>query len=321
MKKLFTILLVLISLTSQSQVLQEPTIYGILYNINGAKTATLVPTVNGVPVLPTPLKKYNQGAIWIDSTNKKLYFYNPSDSSYNEAGLSQSTVDSILGGYYTRGQVDSIIAVTKSLFNGGTTGQTLVKNSNTDLDFSWSTPAGSTNSNTGSGYRLAVPFTNNIRTIFSVSPILLDSVTNTNALTFTFDTTLYHSTAYSNTVYGSLSQQNTNTSNIASNTTAITGKQNSLTLTTTGTSGAATLTGSTLNIPQYTGGGITADSIITATAGQTSFIFSSVPASINDYIIFINGNATTNFTTSGNTITLGMTDLLAGDKVRYKRIK
>jgi len=32
-------------------------------------------------------------------------------------------------------------------------------------------------------------------------------------------------------------------------------KQNTLTLTTTGTSGAATLTGATLNIPQYTGGG------------------------------------------------------------------
>jgi hypothetical protein len=33
-------------------------------------------------------------------------------------------------------------------------------------------------------------------------------------------------------------------------------KQNTLTLTTTGTSGASTLTGATLNIPQYTGGGV-----------------------------------------------------------------
>jgi predicted lipoprotein len=37
--------------------------------------------------------------------------------------------------------------------------------------------------------------------------------------------------------------------------TALNGKQGTLTLTTTGTSGAATLAGSTLNIPQYTGGG------------------------------------------------------------------
>ena len=37
--------------------------------------------------------------------------------------------------------------------------------------------------------------------------------------------------------------------------TALNAKQDTLTLTTTGTSGAATLVGSTLNIPQYTGGG------------------------------------------------------------------
>src|SRR6185312_12116669 len=80
-------------------------------------------------------------------------------------------------------------------------------------------PIGNTNSNIGSGYRLAVPFTNNIKTVYAVSPILLDSVTNTNALTLKFDTSSYHSTAYNNALYGSLSQQNTNTSNIASNTT------------------------------------------------------------------------------------------------------
>lgn len=42
---------------------------------------------------------------------------------------------------------------------------------------------------------------------------------------------------------------------VNTNTTAIAGKQNTITLTTTGTSGAATLSGSTLNIPQYSGGG------------------------------------------------------------------
>lgn len=85
-----------------------------------------------------------------------------------------------------------------------------------------------------------------------------------------------------------------------------------------------TLSGSYPNITFNASGGsssTTADSTITATAGQTSFTFSSVPASTNDYIIFVNGGAITNFTVSGNTITVGMTDLLAGDKVRYKRIK
>jgi hypothetical protein len=41
----------------------------------------------------------------------------------------------------------------------------------------------------------------------------------------------------------------------AANWTTFNGKQDALTLTTTGTSGAATLTGATLNIPQYSGGG------------------------------------------------------------------
>lgn len=50
-------------------------------------------------------------------------------------------------------------------------------------------------------------------------------------------------------------------------------KQGALTLTTTGTSGAATLVGSTLNIPQYSGGGGMAigGSITSATAGSVLF--------------------------------------------------
>lgn len=60
-------------------------------------------------------------------------------------------------------------------------------------------------------------------------------------------------------------------------------KQNNLTLTTTGTSGAATLVGSTLNIPQYSGGGLTSlngqsgssQTFATATTG-TDFSIASV---------------------------------------------
>jgi hypothetical protein len=391
MKKLLTILLVLCVFTGSAQVLQEPTIYGTLYRNVGGKEAILVPSVNGVPVFPTSLKQYHQGAIAIDTLNKKFYFYNPADSSWNALdSYTKAQIDSIISDLpdysnkvdSVKNRNDSIFYVTKGIYHYSgykrtdisgkvnytdsltkyvtptqlkdsiktdyvkpigywdndtlkfytITDSTLADNSDTTVPTTRAVKAyvdnhagvgggGSPNSNIGSGFRLAVPLTNNIKTIYAVAPILLDSVTNTNALTFKFDTSVIHTSAYNNGQYGSLSQQNTNTSNIASNTTAIAGKQNSLTLTTTGTSGAATLTGSTLNIPQYTGGGITADSTITATAGQTSFTFSSVPALTNDYIIFINGNATTNFTASGNTITLGMTDLLAGDKVRYKRIK
>ena len=56
--------------------------------------------------------------------------------------------------------------------------------------------------------------------------------------------------------------------------TQINAKQDAITLTTTGTSGAATLTGATLNIPQYSGGGAsnyksTTDGIATSTANNT----------------------------------------------------
>jgi hypothetical protein len=63
-----------------------------------------------------------------------------------------------------------------------------------------------------------------------------------------------HTQTYYDLRYGSLSQQNANVTNIATNTSAISGKQNTITLTTTGSSGAATLTSSTLNIPNYASG-------------------------------------------------------------------
>ena len=47
--------------------------------------------------------------------------------------------------------------------------------------------------------------------------------------------------------------------------TALDLKQNNLTLTTTGSSGAATLTGSTLNIPQYSGGASGVSQIVAGT--------------------------------------------------------
>jgi hypothetical protein len=70
------------------------------------------------------------------------------------------------------------------------------------------------------------------------------------------------------------------------------GKQDALTLTTTGTSGAATLVGSTLNIPQYSGGG-GGSSIIKLTS-QT-LLASSWTLSGGFYIYtFSNVNITTN---------------------------
>lgn len=50
---------------------------------------------------------------------------------------------------------------------------------------------GGTNSNIGSGYRWAVPSTNNIKTAFGGFGVVLDSTSNTNAITAKVDTTRY----------------------------------------------------------------------------------------------------------------------------------
>lgn len=77
-------------------------------------------------------------------------------------------------------------------------------------------------------------------------------------------------------------------------------KQNALTLTTTGTSGAATLIGSTLNIPQYGGGGgasivrltgqtLTASSW-TLVSGYYTYTFSNVNITVNTRVDFTPDN-------------------------------
>lgn len=55
--------------------------------------------------------------------------------------------------------------------------------------------SGNTNSNIGSGYRLAVPLTNNIKTLFGNNTITIDSSSNSNALTIKADTS-YLATQY-----------------------------------------------------------------------------------------------------------------------------
>jgi hypothetical protein len=55
---------------------------------------------------------------------------------------------------------------------------------------------GSPNSNIGAGYRLAVPNTNNIKTLFNGYSVLIDSSSNTNGLTFKVDTANISTKAY-----------------------------------------------------------------------------------------------------------------------------
>jgi hypothetical protein len=72
------------------------------------------------------------------------------------------------------------------------------------------------------------------------------------------------------------------------------GLQSTLTLTTTGTSGAATLVGSTLNIPQYSGGGGLSGGNIAVTKLPSGSIYSNIPY----------GGSNTTFNATANVIYL-----------------
>ena len=90
---------------------------------------------------------------------------------------------------------------------------------------------------------------------------------------------------------------------------ALDAKQNTLTLTTTGTSGAATLVGSTLNIPEYAGGGggvtsVTGTSPVVSSGGTTPDIsMAAATTSVNGYL------TSTDWTTFNNKLTTVSGDL------------
>ena len=106
-----------------------------------------------------------------------------------------------------------------------------------------------------------------------IHDVSITSVANNNSIFYDSATSLWKNRAVSatdidanvsNTEFGYLDGV---TSSIQ---TQINSKQNTLTLTTTGTSGAATLVGSTLNIPQYTGGSGGTSRTIVVTTGNTT---------------------------------------------------
>jgi hypothetical protein len=109
--------------------------------------------------------------------------------------------------------------------------------------------------------------------------------------------------------------------------TALNAKQDTLTLTTTGTSGAATLVGATLNIPQYSGGGggggtiykLTAQTLTAASwvlvSGYYTYTFSNVNITTNTRVDFTPGNASySEVTTCGM---LPQVDVTAGSCTFY----
>lgn len=140
---------------------------------------------------------------------------------------------------------------------------------------------GSDNGMVGAGFRPLANGTQNLRTLFGSTQIAIDSTTNTNGLTFTIPdasiTSAKLATVNSNVgsfTYSNITVNNKGQITAASSGTidatptngstapvssdgvfdALAGKQGTITLTTTGTSGAATLIGNTLNIPNYSSG-------------------------------------------------------------------
>lgn len=91
---------------------------------------------------------------------------------------------------------------------GASTGKLLVQYNIGFNKFVMAANVGSTNSNVGAGLRLAIPNTNNIKTLFAGSNITIDSVSNSNGLTitasgiYTFSTGLTNS---ANTITANLS--------------------------------------------------------------------------------------------------------------------
>jgi hypothetical protein len=92
MRKLIIILFVIIGQVSFGQVYQIMPQYGYSAPRFNTDSTLQLPTFNGVPTLKS--NKTNKGAIAIDSTNGRFYFYNPKTSAWSQV-TGGSSVDTI----------------------------------------------------------------------------------------------------------------------------------------------------------------------------------------------------------------------------------
>jgi hypothetical protein len=123
----------------------------------------------------------------IDTVTKKLYYYDDQGSSTDSTSITNlGNGDSLLAA------VDSVTVGVKSLVAG--TNITLTPTDSTITINS--TASGNPNSNIGSGYRLAIPNTNNIKSLFFTYGGTIDSTTNSNALSLRVDTSLVSTKLY-----------------------------------------------------------------------------------------------------------------------------
>lgn len=151
---------------------------------------------------------------------------------------------------------------------------TLIDSIHGKIKFMPAISGGSTNTSIGAGYRFAVNLTNNIKSFFAVSPILLDSSTNTNAITAKLDTSVVHTSAYNNATYQPIGSYVSSFSNVnitSGSSSTVSGGQQIITINPSSTLATYTLTlsGSPNNndvIIIRAGGTITSGVVVTSFA-------------------------------------------------------
>lgn len=241
MGKLFTLLLIAISFSGFGQVYQNFNAYGWEVNrikINGGLT---LPTYSGLPSI---------GTVSNSSVNLRgTLIYNTNDSTiYGWSGTQWRTIGG--GGSYSAGNGVTLSGSTFKL------GGSITENTEIDGDETY-----------GFGFHKITDF--KIGLPSKASATVLSGDADGNAIwakvpyaalstavadSFLSKKNVDDSTAASPANYVTQYQRKKTSDSLSSN---IALKQNTITLTTTGTSGASTLIGNTLNIPQYAGGGST----------------------------------------------------------------
>lgn len=145
MKKIFLIVAFLFSaFVSFSQVIPKPnpTAVGIGYKRLLADSTIFIPTGGAIPRLGAN-NINRRSAIYADTINKKLYVFYPNDSTWKESGTDTASLSARIDARVKYADTSSMLAPYLRTANshgvpsGGTSGQLLSKNSDSDYDLVW----------------------------------------------------------------------------------------------------------------------------------------------------------------------------------------
>lgn len=145
MKKIFFLLAFLFSaFVSFSQVIPKPnpTAVGIGYKRLLADSTIFIPTGGATPRLGAN-NINRRSAIYADTINKKLYVFYPNDSTWKESGTDTTSLSARIDARVKYADTSSMLAPYLRTANshgvpsGGTSGQLLSKNSDSDYDLVW----------------------------------------------------------------------------------------------------------------------------------------------------------------------------------------